>query len=103
MTNLYENGEGDARQSEESSLPPSLFRKRYRQLETSEVALHDAIKDKADELARLIECIPAGSHFPKGPNDSLLDYLATNKGVNVTLALRSLEEAVFRAIKALTT
>ena len=103
MTNLYENGEGDARQSDDPALPPSLFRKRYRQLESGELSLHDQIKDKADELARLIESIPAGAHFPKGPNDSLLDYLATNKGGNVTLSLRDLESCVFRAIKALTT
>ena len=102
MTNLYENGEGDARQSESSTLPPSLFRKRYRQLAEDEVSLHDQIKDKADELARLIESIPAGAHFPKGPNDSLLDYLATNKGGNVTIALRHLEDCVMRSIKALT-
>jgi hypothetical protein len=103
MTNLYENGEGDSRQSEESSLPPSLFRKRYRQLTADEVVLHDAIKDKADELACLIDSIPAGPHSPKGPDDNRLDYLALNKGGNVTLSLRDLESCVFRAIKALTT
>lgn len=103
MTNLYENGEGDARQSDDSAMPPSLFRKRYRKLTEAEVILHDAIKDKADELARLYAEIPTGGQFPMGPSDDILDYMASNKGGNVTLALRSLEESVFRAVKALTT
>lgn len=103
MTNLYENGEGDARQSDDSDLPSSLFRKRYRKLTEAEVRLHDAIKDKSDELARLIASIPTGGQFPKGPNDDILDYLAGNKGGNVTLSLRALEDCTMRAIKALTT
>ena len=97
--NVYEKGEADARQSE-GTPAPSLFRKRYKQLSAEEVALHDAIKDKADELARLI----AGVMPPAAPRTgNVLDDMALNKGANVTLALRHLEDAVYRAVKALTT
>jgi ACT domain-containing protein len=98
MSTLYE-GEPDVRQSDSATLPPSLFRKRYKQLTPEEVALHDAIKDKADELARLFVQIDRSG----APLAAMLDNLAVNRGANVTLALRHLEDAVYRAVKALTT
>ena len=99
MTHVYE-GTPDARQSESTHPSPSLFRKRYKALTTHEVALHDAIKDKADELARLIAEVPmTGANGVRDP----LEAMAVNRGANVTLALRHLEDAVYRAVKALTT
>ncbi len=111
MSNVYEGGEGDARQTDAAAIPDDckLFRKRYRQLSTDEVALHDAIKDKADELAGLIAQI----RNPPKPRDganvpmtasaaAVLQQVADNNGAHVTLALRHLEDAVYRAVKALT-
>lgn len=97
MADIFE-GAPDARQTD-GAVAPSLFRKRYRQLSDIEIQLHDAIKDKADELARLITQIPAPRVLGTG---NTLDDLATNRGPNVTLALRHLEDAVYRAVKALT-
>lgn len=100
--NAFENQQGDARQTPEGATDPlpSLFRKRYRQLQPDELALHDAIKGKADELAQLFAQIPL---HQLRPGMALLDQLAVNNGANVTLALRHLEDAVYRAVKALTT
>lgn len=91
---VYE-GAPDERQSEESELNPafSLFRKRYRQLNPDEVALHDQIKDKADELYALFRQV---SDIEKGPDAN------RERGANVTLAKRHLEDAVYRAVKGLT-
>lgn len=46
---VYE-GAPDGRQLQNDSIPAEclLFRKRYRQLSADEIALHDAIKDKAE-------------------------------------------------------
>lgn len=97
--NVYEGGEGDARQSDDTELAPTLFRTRYRKLNQEEVDLHDAIKKKADELATLIVSIPS----PEQPRSSnLLVSLAEGKAANKTLALRHLEDAVYRGVKALT-
>ena len=71
----------------------SLFRKRYRQLNPDEVALHDQIKDKADELYALFRQV---SDIEKGPDAN------RERGANVTLAKRHLEDAVYRAVKGLT-
>lgn len=107
--NVYENGAADKRQSDEPALAQehSLFRKRYRQLSADEVALHDAIKDKADELAALIARINAVPNVPanpplRGTPEAVLANIANNPGANVTLALRHLEDSVYRAVKALT-
>ena len=91
---VYE-GAPDERQSEEPELNPvfSLFRKRYRQLNPDEVALHDQIKDKADELYALFRQV---SDIEKGPDAN------RERGANVTLAKRHLEDAVYRAVKGLT-
>jgi hypothetical protein len=101
--NLYEGGQADARQSDAAAPPPSLFRKRYKKLTDYEIALHDAIKDKADELARLIQLVPQHTGDGVAPPADPLERLAVNRGGNVTLALRHLEDAVYRAVKALTT
>jgi hypothetical protein len=70
-----------------------LFRKRYRQLSPDEVALHDQIKDKADELyALFLEVSPIETQ-PDANRE---------RGANITLAKRHLEDAVYRAVKGLT-
>jgi len=112
MSNVYQDGQGDARQTDAAAIPDDckLFRKRYRQLSTEEVALHDAIKDKADELAALFAKVKLSPQPPTTPPPGLeggepaarLYVLANNQGANVTLALRHLEDAVYRAVKALT-
>jgi hypothetical protein len=81
----------------------SFFRKRCRQPSPEEVALHDTIKDEANELARLIARVPCT--YPVGydvPKD-LPENMATNRSANVTLALRHVDDAVYRTVKALTT
>lgn len=83
----------------------SLFRKRYRQLSADELALHDAIKDRADELARLIGILnPSIAYMLKvdmGEANELVPNMNCD-AANVTLALRHLEDCVYRAVKALT-
>ncbi len=82
-------GEPDARQlrqsqpSQAGKWPESLFRPRYRPLSAEEVALHDQIKAQADLLLTLFRQV---THAP----------------AETTLAQRRLEEAVFWAVKALT-
>lgn len=95
LTNLYKGGQGDARQSDSPVLDPecSLFRKRYRKLSEPEVALHDAIKDKADELYRLFMQV---SPIDKGQDAN------RERGANVQLGVRHLEDAVYRVVKGLT-
>lgn len=105
MADVFE-GKSDARQTSDEKHSPynTLFRKRYRQLTDDELILHDAIKDKADELAKLIGGLNPGVYA------RLVGVLpvATPPGLHecdpaqVTLALRHLEDAVYRAVKALT-
>ncbi len=102
MANVYEGGDGDARQSDDSKAPASLFRSRYRTLSEAEVATPDAIKAKADELAVLIAGLKPLTQS-RGAMGSLLDDLAQNKMANIVLSLRHLEDSVYRAVKALTT
>lgn len=97
MPNVYENQDADARQ--EDDIQTELFRPRYRKLEQAELDLHDEIKAKASELANLFAKIPRDSRASAG----FLGGLAGNRGANVTLAIRHLEDAVYRAVKALTT
>jgi hypothetical protein len=80
MADLYE-GRADQRQAE-TPISTSRFRPRYRQLENSEVILHDAIKKQAEELESLFKLLPHGRYN--------------------SLAMTSLEEAVMWAIKQLT-
>lgn len=97
-THVYA-GKPDARQLDTAS-PAKLFRKRYRKLEPDTMALHDAIKEKADELAELFARVQAG--LPKSASSGFLSNLADNQTATVVLALRHLEDAVYRAVKALT-
>lgn len=78
---LYE-GQPDARQAQTPQVPESRFRPRYRQLSQGEIDLHDAIKDKAEELAQLYERV-----FP---------------GRYRALGITALEESVMWAVKELT-
>lgn len=78
--NLYE-GKPDARQGD-TETKTSRFRPRYRALYDEEKALHDQIKQKAEEL------------------ESLFDQIAP--GRYLSLAHTSLEEAVMWGIKQLT-
>jgi hypothetical protein len=72
----------DARQSDDETLPVSRFRPRYRAMDDEELALHDTIKDKADELDELFNRIKDGRYK--------------------ALAVTSLEQSVMWAIKGLT-
>ncbi len=107
MPDVYE-GEKDARQTDAAAIPDDckLFRKRYRQLSAEEVALHDAIKDKADELAALIAKVDPAQGKPFDPNltqqQGMLMSLTQNNKAHVVISLRHLEDCVYRAIKALT-
>ena len=93
--NVYEDGKADARQSDAATVAESdsLFRKRYRQLTPEEVALHDAIKDKADELAALFRKVSPRGIWPDTNRE---------RGANVQLGIRHLEDAVYRVVKGLT-
>jgi len=102
MASIYENGQPDARQSDG---PGGLFRKRYRQLDAEEIAQHDHIKDKAHELAQAIGALnPVAYARILGVTEAHTGYRMekTYDGAGVTLALRHLEDAVYRAVKALT-
>jgi hypothetical protein len=102
-------GTPDERQTDAEATAPehTLFRKRYRQLSVYELALHDQIKDKANELACLIGTLNPSIAYIVGVDMS--DTVDTNEiqnlncdAANVTLALRHLEDCVYRAVKALT-
>jgi hypothetical protein len=94
-------GKPDARQAGhgQTSPAPSLFRKRYRQLTPAEIELHDAIKDKADELAILFRMIGGTPMLKDG---QALPHPDREVGANIQLGIRHLEDAVYRAVKALT-
>lgn len=100
------DGEPDARQSEAPTVAPenSLFRKRYRKLSEAEVALHDKIKEKADELAGLFLEIPCAGAIDNGTESVLPNgkTIFINKNQHVYFAIEHLEDAVYRAVKALT-
>lgn len=73
-------GNPDARLAPE--VPVSRFRPTYRQLSDAEIALHNEIKDRAEQLAQLIERIKPGRYR--------------------SLALTELEASVMWAVKELT-
>lgn len=99
--NVYE-GEPDERQGD-ADTKIELFRPRYRKLEPHEVDLHDRIKSKASELADLFAEVETTTRGPlPHPADDVIGNIALNRGANVTLGLRHLEDAVYRAVKALT-
>ena len=72
----------DARLALDETAKPSRFRPRYRKLTPEELALHDLVKAKAAELETLIEQAPGGREK--------------------SLALTYLEEAIMRAVRAIT-
>jgi hypothetical protein len=59
VANLF-GDEPDARQQDD--IKPSRFRPRYRKLSDDEVALHDDLKAKADELAALFDKVKDGRY-----------------------------------------
>ncbi len=63
-------------------IQPSRFRPRYRALTGEEKALHDAIKNKADELLALFEEVKPGRYR--------------------SLGITALEDAVIWTVKGLT-
>jgi hypothetical protein len=100
-------GKPDARQTDEPRLPSDsgLFRKRYRAMTAEEKQQHDHIKDRADALAEAIGALRPDCHarlLGKTGNHTGFTMSRTYDGWNVTLALRHLEDAVYRAVKALT-
>lgn len=100
--NVYE-GDPDVRVGDENT-KIEMFRPRYRKLEPHEVDLHDRIKAKAGELAELfaeIDTTPQQNPLPH-PAEDVIGNITLNRGANVTLGLRHLEDAVYRAVKALT-
>jgi hypothetical protein len=78
--NLFE-GKPDARQGG-ADQPVSLFRTRYRALSPDEIAVHDMIKLKADELHRAMLFVAPGRYR--------------------SLAVTALETAVLWVVKGLT-
>lgn len=80
MSHVFE-GKPDSRQADEK-IAVSRFRPRYRALDAEEKALHDQIKQKAEELEALFNQVPAGRY--------------------ASLAITSLEESVMWIIKQLT-
>jgi hypothetical protein len=86
MTNVYD-GPPDDRQSADIAMPVTRFRPRYRALTDEELALHDAIKAKAEELEWLIDRIV---------------HQRADVGRYHALAITSLEQAVIWAVKSLT-
>jgi hypothetical protein len=80
MANTFEDIP-DRRQSEEP-ITVTRFRPRYRALTIDEVAVHDAIKDKAAELEALFDQVENGRYK--------------------ALAVTSLEQSVMWIIKGLT-
>ena len=81
MSNVYE-GKPDARQSDDTAMPVSRFRPRYRALTQDEKALHDALKDKAAELETLFAKVKPGRYN--------------------SLAITALEQSVMWIVKELT-
>ncbi|HSV26184.1 MAG TPA: hypothetical protein VLJ17_24565 [Xanthobacteraceae bacterium] len=81
MTNLFE-GKPDARQSDDTKMPTSRFRPRYRALTTEEKALHDEIKSHAETMEALYAKVKAGRYN--------------------ALAITALEQSVMWIVKELT-
>jgi hypothetical protein len=81
MAHVYE-GEPDARQSDDVSLPVSRFRPKYRALTDVEKAIHDDVKAAFEEVEVQISRIKDGRYK--------------------SLAMTALEESCMWAIKELT-
>ena len=61
MVNVF-TGTPDARQSDDTAMPVSRFRPRYRALTDEEKALHDDLKTKAAELEALFAQVKPGRY-----------------------------------------
>ena len=81
MSNIFA-GPTDARQSDDVTMAVSRFRPKYRALTPEELALHNAIKEKASELEELFSRVSSGREQ--------------------SLAMTKLEEAVMWIVKGLT-
>jgi hypothetical protein len=99
--------EGDARVQPVDDSDPNPFRPRYRKLTQEEAELHDAIKNKAYELWLLfdkaIDIKKPGIDFMSPDWTTSPNGVAWIKAVRErALARTALEDAVVRAVKALT-
>lgn len=61
MSNVYEGGKTDGRQSDDVATKVSRFRPTYRALTDEEKALRDEIKSKAAELDFVVRTRQAGA------------------------------------------
>ena len=110
MSDLF-GGTANARQTDKDQ-PEGLFRKRYRKLSDEDVKLHDTIKDKAEELAALIQSIDNRLPVITAPACEEGGVVESCVGLSITclpsvmdhkaLAIQHLEDSVYRAVKALT-
>ena len=82
MADLYEGAADGRQKASNEDQGVSRFRPRYRQLTEQEKALHDAIKDAAENLALLFEQVKPGRYR--------------------SLGITALEESVMWTIKELT-
>jgi len=97
---------------------PTLFRKRYRELSAEELKVHDEIKDTAEQLWALFQLVhplqkervraqlmtQRGDRALSDMAGAVITHLAARDvPQNIQLAKRHLEDAVYRAVKALTT
>ena len=80
MAHVYE-GQPDGRQ-DNTAIPVSRFRPKYRALSDEEKAIHDEIKDKAAELEAVFGKVKTGRY--------------------ASLAMTSLEQSVMWIVKELT-
>lgn len=92
---LYANGQADARVVAEQNYPANPFRPRYRKLAAGELDLHDRIKAEAFQLLTTINNVPL-------VRKQAGQEVTGEEIANVKLAFRHLEDAVYRAVKALT-
>lgn len=93
--NLYEGGNVDKRVSDERMPGDNPFRPRYRKLGSKELDHHDRIKLQAMDLLTTFRQIPTIRAQDGNTNDG-------EGAANIKLAQRHLEDAVYRAVKALT-
>lgn len=95
VPHLYEGGKEDKRVSDEPTPGDNPFRPRYRKLGSKELDHHDKIKLQAMDLLTTFRQIPTIRAQDGQTNDG-------EGAANIKLAQRHLEDAVYRAVKALT-
>lgn len=94
-SNVYAGGMTDKRISDEPTPGDNPFRPRYRKLGPKELDHHDRIKLQAMDLLTTFRQIPMIRAQDGNTNDG-------EGAANIKLAQRHLEDAVYRAVKALT-